>query len=318
MRSITSSPGRSSTTWRTPPPCSGCSTNSSGKRPEQFGGFPGFQIAPPCRSFRRTATATPVSRRGALGRPLDQAEKALQPFRDVAPIVADGAGPLPYPALNGAFDALYPKGLRATGRAPSSTTSGRRDRGARRARIPGSRGHLHDAPLSGQRRLSPRRSERHRLRLPRRHVRDGLPGGLDRPGQGRERIKWLRDYYEAPTPYSEPGGYVNFMQDDDPAKFETTTGRTTTAWSRSSGPTTPAISSTSTRTWHRKRGPPAGGARSAPVNRRRRQAAAVSSARWNRSRARFQPPQYSPRRSRCCRRGAERSGGRRSRLGRRA
>jgi hypothetical protein len=31
----------------------------------------------------------------------------------VAAIVADGSGPLPYPALNGAFDALYPKGLRA-------------------------------------------------------------------------------------------------------------------------------------------------------------------------------------------------------------
>ena len=30
-----------------------------------------------------------------------------------------------------------------------------------------------------------------------------------------ERIAWLRDYYEALSPYSEPGGYVNFMQDDD-------------------------------------------------------------------------------------------------------
>ena len=27
--------------------------------------------------------------------------------------------------------------------------------------------------------------------------------------------KWLRDYYEALSPYSEPGGYINFMQDDD-------------------------------------------------------------------------------------------------------
>ena len=28
-------------------------------------------------------------------------------------------------------------------------------------------------------------------------------------------MKWLRDYYEALSPYSEPGGYINFMQDDD-------------------------------------------------------------------------------------------------------
>ena len=44
--------------------------------------------------------------------PLDQAEDVLKPFREVAPIVADGTGVLPYPALNGAFDALYPKGLK--------------------------------------------------------------------------------------------------------------------------------------------------------------------------------------------------------------
>ena len=34
--------------------------------------------------------------------PLEQAEKVLRPFRDVAPIVADGTGPLQYPALNSA------------------------------------------------------------------------------------------------------------------------------------------------------------------------------------------------------------------------
>ena len=44
--------------------------------------------------------------------PPDQAHKALQPFCDVAPIVANGTSPLPYPALNAAFDGLYPKGIR--------------------------------------------------------------------------------------------------------------------------------------------------------------------------------------------------------------
>ena len=82
--------------------------------PEEFGGFPGFQIAPPLPFI-------PEDRHGDTlflvvvhwAGPLDQAEQVLKPFRDVAPIVADGSGPLPYPALNGAFDALYPKGLRA-------------------------------------------------------------------------------------------------------------------------------------------------------------------------------------------------------------
>ena len=82
--------------------------------PEQFGGFPGFQIAPPLPFI-------PENRHGdtlALAvvhwaGPLDQAEKVLKPFFDVAPVVANGTGPLPYPALNAAFDVLYPKGIRA-------------------------------------------------------------------------------------------------------------------------------------------------------------------------------------------------------------
>ena len=82
--------------------------------PGQFGGFPAFQIAPPLPFI-------PENRHGdtlALAvvhwaGPPGQAEKALKPFTDVAPIVASGTGPLPYPALNSAFDGLYPKGIRA-------------------------------------------------------------------------------------------------------------------------------------------------------------------------------------------------------------
>jgi hypothetical protein len=35
------------------------------------------------------------------------------------------------------------------------------------------------------------------------------------------RIKWVREYYEATAPHSEPGGYINFMQDDEPAEAHT-------------------------------------------------------------------------------------------------
>ena len=50
------------------------------------------------------------------------------------------------------------------------------------------------------------------------------------PTHGPRATQWLRDYNEALAPYSEPGGYINFMQDDDygTAGFVTTTARTTT------------------------------------------------------------------------------------------
>jgi hypothetical protein len=82
--------------------------------PEEFGGFPGFQIAPPLPFIPEDRHGDPLLLVVVhWAGPLDQAERVLKPFHEVAPIVADGSGPLPYPALNGAFDALYPKGLRA-------------------------------------------------------------------------------------------------------------------------------------------------------------------------------------------------------------
>ena len=60
-RSTRSSPARSSTTWKTPPPCFGCSTSSSGTRPRSSAGSPGSRSPRRCRSSRRTGTATPCA-----------------------------------------------------------------------------------------------------------------------------------------------------------------------------------------------------------------------------------------------------------------
>jgi FAD/FMN-containing dehydrogenase len=45
-----------------------------------------------------------------------------------------------------------------------------------------------------------------------------LAGWTD-PAKDAERIEWLRDYYQALSPYSEPEGYINFMQDDDDGRI---------------------------------------------------------------------------------------------------
>src|SRR5207249_3817442 len=80
--------------------------------PEQFGGFPAFQIAPPLPFI-------PEDRHGdtflafvtCWAGPLEEGEAMLKPFHDLAPVVAEFVGPMPYPALNSAFDALVPPGL---------------------------------------------------------------------------------------------------------------------------------------------------------------------------------------------------------------
>ncbi|HUZ37047.1 MAG TPA: BBE domain-containing protein [Streptosporangiaceae bacterium] len=40
------------------------------------------------------------------------------------------------------------------------------------------------------------------------------------PALDAERVGWVREYYEAIAPHSEPGGYVNFMAEDDASRVQ--------------------------------------------------------------------------------------------------
>jgi len=37
----------------------------------------------------------------------------------------------------------------------------------------------------------------------------------DDPSDDEAHTKWVREYSDAVAPHSEPGGYINFMDDDD-------------------------------------------------------------------------------------------------------
>ncbi len=45
-----------------------------------------------------------------------------------------------------------------------------------------------------------------------------LLAGWTDPAKDAERIGWLRGYYDALSPFTEAGGYINFMQHDDLGK----------------------------------------------------------------------------------------------------
>ncbi len=190
--------------------------------PEQFGGFPAFQIAPPLPFI-------PENRHGdtlALAvvhwaGPLDKAEKVLKPFMDVAPIVANGTGPLPYPALNGAFDGLYPKGIRAYWKGafvkelPKAAIAAHVEHGSR---VPEVSATMHLYPING----ACHRVGASDTAFAYREATYGMVflAAWNDPAKDAERIQWVRDYYQAMAPYSEPGGYINFMQDDDYGKIQ--------------------------------------------------------------------------------------------------
>ena len=80
--------------------------------PRELGGFPAWQIAPPLPFIPEDRHGEPFLVFVACwAGPVEQGAAALAPFREVAPVVAEMVGPMPYPAINSAFDALVPWGL---------------------------------------------------------------------------------------------------------------------------------------------------------------------------------------------------------------
>jgi len=185
--------------------------------PEQFGGFPAFQIAPPLPFI-------PVERHGETflafiacwAGPVDEGEQILKPLHDVAEVVAEHVGPMPYPALNSAFDALVPAGLQHYWKANfvrELTDDAIAAHLVHGPKVPAVNSTVHIYPINGA---------CHRVAADATAFayRDAtfapvIAGMWPDATQNDANIKWVRDYYAATAPLSEEGGYINFMADDD-------------------------------------------------------------------------------------------------------
>ncbi|MFD5408786.1 FAD-binding oxidoreductase [Streptomyces nojiriensis] len=191
--------------------------------PEELGGFPAFQIAPPLPFI-------PEDRHGdtfalivaCWSGPLDEGERALRAFHDFAPVVAEHVGPMPYPALNSAFDALVPPGLQHYWKANFVTelTDDVIDAHLRHAPgLPAVNSTVHIYPINGAcHRVAPDATAF--------AYRDAsfatvIAGMWPDPADNESATAWVRDYYEATAPHSEEGGYINFMADDDQDRIRT-------------------------------------------------------------------------------------------------
>lgn len=144
----------------------------------------------------------------------------MQPFRDLAPRVAEMVGPMPYPALNGAFDGLFPKGIRSYWKGAfvkELTDEAIEQHLIHGPNVPEVSATMHLYPING----ACHRVSADETAFP---YRDStfapviLAAWTD-PAADESRIKWVRDYYEAIAPHSEPGGYINFMADDDQGRI---------------------------------------------------------------------------------------------------
>jgi FAD/FMN-containing dehydrogenase len=190
--------------------------------PETYGGFPGFQVAPPLPFI-------PEDRHGDTfcvavvhwAGPLEEGEKAMAPFRDLAPRVAEMVGPMPYPALNAAFDGLFPKGMRSYWKGAyvnEFTDAAIEQHLIHGPKVPGVSATMHLYPINGA--AGRVTSDDTAFAYRNATFAPVFVAAWQDPAEDQERIKWVRDYYEAIAPHSEPGGYINFMSGDDQGRIQ--------------------------------------------------------------------------------------------------
>jgi FAD/FMN-containing dehydrogenase len=185
--------------------------------PEAFGGFPAWQIAPPLPFIPEDRHGdTLLAFVACWSGPPDQGEQMLRPLHDVAPVVAELVGPMPYPALNSAFDGLYPPGLQhywKTNFVKELTDDLIDVHLTHGPNVPAVTSTMHIYPINGacHRVASDETAFAHRDAT----FAMNIAGMWPDPADNEANIAWVREYYDATVPHSEEGGYVNFMAGDD-------------------------------------------------------------------------------------------------------
>ena len=184
--------------------------------PENINGWFAFATVPPVAPFPeqyhlQKMCAVVWCYTGDLG----QAEAVFEKIRKFSPPVIDFAGPIPFPALQSMFDALYPAGLQWYWRADffnhfdDKAIDLHVQHGSQ---LPSMFSTMHIYPINGA--------------VQRVGSQDTAWGyrdanfaqvivGVDPDPNNNESLKaWTKEYWEALHPFSAGGGYVNMIMDE--------------------------------------------------------------------------------------------------------
>ncbi len=190
--------------------------------PEPFGGFPAWQIAPPLPFIPEARHGEPfLAFVACWAGPMEDGERVLKPLHDVAPVVAEYVAPMPYPALNGMFDALLPPGLQQYWKAnflselDDAQIEAQLQYGPKVPTV-NSTGHIY--PINGavHRVASDATAFAYRDAA----FATVIAGAWPDPADNGANIDWVRDYYGASAAHAQEGGYINFMSEDDQQRIK--------------------------------------------------------------------------------------------------
>lgn len=187
---------------------------------EDLGALFAFTLAPPLPFVPEEWQGKPVAAVVACWRgPSDEDGMVIKRIGELGSVVGQALWRMPYPAVNTLFDGLLPRGLQQYWKANFMRTL---TEGAIAAHIE----HGTKVPaLESATFLFPINGACHRvgsdeMAFAHRDMTFSIviAGAWRDPADNDKNIGWVRDYYDALRPYSEEGGYINFMAQDDQSR----------------------------------------------------------------------------------------------------
>ena len=184
--------------------------------PEDLNGFFAFLVVPPAAPFPEALHLKKMC--GIVWcycGPEDRADDVFKPVREFGPPALYGLQPMPYPALQSAFDGLYPPGMHWYWRADFVNELGDEAIALNLqfgADLPTLQSTMHMYPIDGAVHRVGQRDTAFSYRDS--QWAQVMVGVSPEPADGKRVRDWAVGYWEALHPYSAGGAYVNFMMDE--------------------------------------------------------------------------------------------------------
>ena len=185
--------------------------------PEDLNGFFAYMTVPAVDPFPKELQGKKVC--GVVwcyAGPANQADAVFKPVAEFGPPLMHGVQPMPYPALQGAFDGLYPKGDQWYWRADFVTelndaAIAEHEKFGPQMPTPQSTMHLY--PING----AAHRAKPGDTAFSYREANWGsvFAGVSSDPADVPAISAWSKNYWNALHPHSSGGAYVNMMMDDE-------------------------------------------------------------------------------------------------------
>lgn len=184
--------------------------------PDDLNGFFAFLIVPPGPPFpEHLHNKNMCGVVWCYAGPLEKSEATFKPIREKFPPALDFVGPIPHPALQSMFDALFPPGLQWYWKADfvnKLSDEAIRLHVQHGSQLPTMHSTMHLYPING----AARRVGKHDTAWSYRDATwaEVIVGVDPDPAKKDRIIDWARKYWDDMHPHSAGGAYVNFMMEE--------------------------------------------------------------------------------------------------------